>query len=336
MTMLTAAAAMHCLPKSAVAEAPAFRAKAPFSGVPTMLSDIDQLPQIQMGEFILQFELGEPTAHGKEVAIKELRETPERQKEATKELARLLEAETDLHYPKDNEEWLIRFLRPCKYYPESARDLIKRYYSFKVKHSDVYNNLKPSGEMNIFNHNILTVFPNRDQLGRRILVLELGKRWKHKQVTLDEVFKGAVIFLEAAMLEPETQICGAVVIFDMDGLSLQQTWQFTPPFAKRIVDWLQDSVPLRIKAIHIVNQPKIFNVVFALFKPFLREKLRSRIIFHGTDRESLHKHMSPKCLPAAYGGILESNRIDSDQWYQLLLKCDPEFDAINSYGYKKK
>jgi len=59
-------------------------------------------------------------------------------------------------------------------------------------------------------------------------------------VTLDEVFKGAVLFLEAAMLEPETQICGAVVIFDMDGLSLQQTWQFTPPFAKRIVDWLQD------------------------------------------------------------------------------------------------
>eukprot|EP00099_Drosophila_melanogaster_P018813 NP_609967.1 uncharacterized protein Dmel_CG10237, isoform B [Drosophila melanogaster] len=324
MTMLTTASAMRCLPS----EFPL--------GVPTMLSDIDQLPTLQVGDYTLQFELGEPTAQGKEVAIKELRETPERQKEASKELARLLEAETDLLYPKGNEEWLIRYLRPCKYYPESARDLIKRYYAFKVKHADVYTDLKPSNEANIFKHNILTVFPNRDQLGRRILVLELGKRWKHKQVTLDEVFKGAVLFLEAAMLEPETQICGAVVIFDMDGLSLQQTWQFTPPFAKRIVDWLQDSVPLRIKAIHIVNQPKIFQVVFALFKPFLKEKLRSRIIFHGTDRESLHKYMSPKCLPAAYGGFREASRIDSDQWYQLLLKCDTEFDTINSYGYKKK
>ncbi|SPP85483.1 alpha-tocopherol transfer protein-like isoform X2 [Drosophila guanche] len=305
-------------------------------GVPTMLSDLDQMPSIQLGDFTLQFELGEPTAMGKEVAIKELRETPERQKEAAKDLARLLEAEKDLLYPKDNQEWFIRFLRPCKYYPDSARDLIKRYYSFKVKHSDVYNNLKPSGEANIFQSNILTVFPNRDQCGRRVLVLELGKRWKHKQVSLDEVFKGAVIFLEAAMLEPETQIHGAVVIFDMDGLSLQQTWQFTPPFAKRIVDWLQDAVPLRIKAIHIVNQPKIFNVVFALFKPFLREKLRGRIIFHGTDRDSLHKYMSPKCLPPAYGGILELKRVNGDEWYKLLLKCDKEFDAINSYGYKKK
>jgi hypothetical protein len=41
------------------------------------------------------------------------------------------------------------------------------------------------------------------------------------------------------MLEPETQVAGAVLIFDMDGLSLQQVWQFTPPFAKRIVDLLQ-------------------------------------------------------------------------------------------------
>lgn len=116
---------------------------------------------------------------------------------------------------------------------------MKSYYGFKVKHKQLYDGLVPSKEANIFKHNIITVFPNRDQLGRRILVLELGKRWKHKEVNLDEVFKGCVLFMEAAMVEPETQVHGAVVIFDMDGLSLQQTWQFTPPFAKRIVDWLQ-------------------------------------------------------------------------------------------------
>lgn len=168
-----------------------------------------------------------------------------------------------------------------------------------------------------------------------IIFVSFSERWKHKEVTLDEVFKGCVVFLEAAMLEPETQVHGAVVIFDMDGLSLQQTWQFTPQFAKRIVDWLQDCVPMRVKAIHIVNQPKIFNVVFALFKPFLREKLRNRIYFHGTDRQTLHKHMSPKCLPPCYGGTSEIPRVNGDQWYDLLLKCDQEYYAINSYGYNK-
>ncbi|GJQ78458.1 hypothetical protein Trydic_g4707, partial [Trypoxylus dichotomus] len=212
---------------------------------------------------------------------------------------------------------------------------VKRYYAFKKKHHIFYDNLVPSNEKNIFEHDILTVLPARDQHFRRILVIELGKKWKHTKCTLDEVFKGCVLYLEAAMLENMTQVAGAVVIFDMDGLSMQQTWQFTPPFAKRIVDWLQDAMPCRIKNIHIINQPYIFNVVFALFKPFLREKLRKRIIFHGTDRKSLHSYLTPKCLPKSYGGTLEIPRITGVQWLELLNLCDEEFQAINSYGYDR-
>lgn len=54
---------------------------------------------------------------------------------------------------------------------------IKRYYSFKVKHHKQYDGLIPSKEQNIFNQNILAVLPVRDQLGRRILVLELGSAY---------------------------------------------------------------------------------------------------------------------------------------------------------------
>ncbi|XP_076243163.1 alpha-tocopherol transfer protein-like isoform X1 [Calliopsis andreniformis] len=301
----------------------------------TMLTEWEEMPSIQLGDFTLQFELGPPSAELQEVAKRELRESPELQKESVAQLKELLKAEKDLKVPLDNDAWLIRFLRPCKYYPESALKLVKSYYSFKVKHADIYKNLKPSTTKNVFEHNILTVLPSRDQHGRRILILELGKRWKHNKCNLDEVFKGCVLYLEAAMLEPATQIAGAVVIFDMDGLSLQQTWQFNPPIAKRIVDWLQDAVPLRIKNIHIINQPYIFNMVFALFKPFLREKLRSRIIFHGTDRKSLHQYISPKCLLECYGGTLQIPRVSGPEWLELLLKCDKEYDAINSYGYNK-
>ncbi|XP_017773256.1 PREDICTED: alpha-tocopherol transfer protein-like isoform X1 [Nicrophorus vespilloides] len=301
----------------------------------TMLSDLDELPSIKLGDFTLELEMGDLSPEMEEVAKNELRETPENVKPAMDKLREMLKAETDLKCPYDNDAWLVRFLRPCKFYPESAYELVKRYYAFKLKHHNVYDGLMPSKEKNIFEHDILTVQPNRDQHGRRILIIELGKRWKHNKCSLDEVFKGVVLYLEAAMLEPTTQVAGAVVIFDMDGLSLQQTWQFTPPFAKRIVDWLQDAIPCRVKNIHIVNQPYIFNMVFALFKPFLREKLKSRIIFHGTDRKSLHKYLDAACVSSVYGGTLDLPRVKGSQWLELLEMCDKEYVLINSYGYKK-
>lgn len=300
-----------------------------------LMSDLSEVPSLKLGDYVLQLEMEDLKPEVQEIARKELRETPDVKKEAIAAFRDLLKEEKDLKAPYHKESWMLRFLRPTKFYPESAHELVKRYYQFKQKHHNLYDGLVPSKNKNIFDHNILTVLPNRDQFGRRVLILELGKKWKHNKVSLDEVYKGAVLFLEAAMLEPETQVCGAVVIFDMDGLSLQQVWQFTPPFAKRIVDLLQDAIALRIKAIHVVNQPYIFNMVFALFKPFLREKLRGRIYFHGTDRDSLHNHMSPKCLPAQYAGTLELPRIDGPQWYKLLCMCEKEYEVINSYGYHK-
>lgn len=301
----------------------------------TMLSELDELPSIQIGDLVLRLEVDDLTPKVQEIARKELRETPEIKEEAMTALREMLREDKELKSPYENDPWLLRFLRPCKFYPESSYALIKRYYAFKTKHANIYDGLMPSNTTSVFEHNVLMVLPNRDQFGRRMLILELGKKWKHNQLSLDEVFKGAVLHLEAALLEPETQVCGAVVIFDMDGLSMAQTMQFTPPFAKRIVDWLQDCVPCRIKNLHVVNQPYIFNIVFALFKPFLKDKLKKRIVFHGTDRKSLHKYISPKCLNDTYGGTLEVPRISGNEWLKLLKMCDKEYEEINSYGYKK-
>ena len=98
---------------------------------------------------------------------------------------------------------------------------------------------------------------------------------------------------------------------------------------------------------------------------YQRTKFNLQIIFHGKDRKSLHKYMSPKCLPECYGGSLCIPRVTGNQWLELLMMCDKEFEgiailhinpyhliiffsfkyltnspillsAINSYGYPKK
>lgn len=60
-----------------------------------------------------------------EVARNELRETPEVREQAIKELRELLHEAKELNYG-DSDDFLLIFLRPCKFYPKSALELVSK------------------------------------------------------------------------------------------------------------------------------------------------------------------------------------------------------------------
>ena len=39
----------------------------------------------------------------------------------------------------------------------------------------------------------------------------------------------------------------------------------------------QEAFPMRFKGMHMIHEPAIFTYVFALIKPFMKEKLQSRV-----------------------------------------------------------
>lgn len=97
------------------------------------------------------------------------------------------------------------------------------------------------------------------------------------KVTIEDVFRGNMLVLEQIVREPETQIAGIVVILDMAGLSLNHAKFFTPYYAKRMVELVQETFPLRFKGFHIVNEPFYFDAVVMVLKPFLKDKIRKRV-----------------------------------------------------------
>ncbi|KAJ8684224.1 hypothetical protein QAD02_020016 [Eretmocerus hayati] len=261
-------------------------------------------PKLMIGKHEFRFDPTDPDEELLNRAAKELRETPENVEEALRILNDLLDGEPDLDIPR-NKEFLVRFLRPCKWYPESTFGLIKRFYKYKKTHPRYCENLLPSNEAPVLRAGILTPLPHRTSDGVRVILIEGGKKWKPKEISLDQFFRGVMLLLEAAVVEPRSQIAGVRVIIDMEGLSLSQVTYFTPSFAAAVVEFVQKCLPCRLKGIHIINQPFIFNMVFAFFKPFLQEKLRKRIHFHGTDRNALKKYFDAEILPQRFGGELE-------------------------------
>ncbi|XP_026756903.1 clavesin-1 [Galleria mellonella] len=271
----------------------------------------------------------------KEIAERELRETPERMREAIERLRELLKENDDLYF-SDDDEILTIFLRPCKWYPESALALMRRLAEFRRDNAALLDDLVPEHEEEAFlRHKMANVMKGRDHKGRRVLIVSVGGTWDPKKVSADQLFRLFYLIHVASLLEPESQVRGCVVIMDYKDMGMAQVRAMSPSFSKRLLTFIQDAMPMRLKEVHFVNQPYVFNLVWALFKPFIREKLKNRIFFHGTKMSSLHKHLAPSHLPADYGGELPAIDYSGADWYPALNDAIQHINNWNTYGFRK-
>lgn len=272
----------------------------------------------------------------KEKAAKELRETPEVVEDALTELRKLLKNEKSIYY-KDTDDILIRYLRPTKYYPESALALMKREAQFKEENKDLLKDLMPQQlEDVMINHNVVNVLVDRDQDGRRIMLHRAGGDWDTKKVSSDEVFQLFYLIHQGAVLEPATQVNGVVVILDFKNMGMAQVKQLGPSFSKRLLTFIQDAMPLRLKEVHIVNEPWVFKFVWAIFSPLIKPKLKGRLTFHGENWDKLHKFIPKQYLPADFGGSLPKMDYSSKDWYPVLRSLDDIIKENNTFGLVKK
>lgn len=117
----------------------------------------------------------------------------------------ILEDKT-LYYCTD-DDFLLIFLRPCKFYPESAYELMKRVADFRKKNAVLFYDLLPNDEKDaILNHNIINVLKTRDHKNRRIMIINAGKTWDPSKVTSDQILRMLYLVHLIALQEQEAQV----------------------------------------------------------------------------------------------------------------------------------
>lgn len=169
-------------------------------------------------------------------------------------------------------------------YPIYCTKQLRKIAEFKKEHAAALKDLMPDDEYSSFCENeVVNVLTNFDQDGRRILIVHCGDVWDPKKVTSEQLFRIFYLIHLAALVEEYTQVRGVVVIMDFSGLGMKQIASLTPMWSKRLLTFIQEAMPLRLKQVHMVNQPFLFKMVWALFKPFIQDKLNARVSFvHNT------------------------------------------------------
>ncbi|XP_063697577.1 retinaldehyde-binding protein 1-like [Culicoides brevitarsis] len=281
----------------------------------------------------IRLDYSELSEKDKEKARIELRETPENVEKGLKELRELLENDDTLFVCPEIKEYLMKFLRPTKFYAKSAYKLIRSYYEFREKYPEFSKNVLPKTAKLPFEQHCLIMNPKRDQHRRRILISKVAN-WDPAVVSINELFRAAQLAMEIAILEPVTQVNGYISIIDFKGLTLSQCLVVSPFHARMFMQWFQQAQPLRCKGVHVVNYPTVFAVLYGIFRPFMGAKVRKRMHFH-SDYKTLLEHVNADCLPKSYGGTMECEEPDGKLVAEILEESSDEFELAASFGVVK-
>ncbi|XP_043923660.1 alpha-tocopherol transfer protein [Protopterus annectens] len=229
-----------------------------------------------------------------------------------------------------SDTFLLRFLRARDFNIDLALKLLVNYHKWRDECPEISADVRPFPVIGLLHSGYHCVLKSRDRTGSRVLIYRIGQ-WDTKQFSAYQVFRVSLITSELIVQEIETQCNGLKAIFDLHGWKFAHALQITPTIAKRIAAVLTDSYPLKVRGIHLLNEPMIFHTVFALIKPFLSDKIKQRIWMHGSDyRESLGQHIPLDILPCEYGGQEASVDEICQEWTHFVMKCEEQLIRLSS------
>ncbi|XP_038622697.1 alpha-tocopherol transfer protein [Tachyglossus aculeatus] len=226
------------------------------------------------------------------------------------------------------DAFLLRFLRARDFHTDQAWKLMQNYHKWRAECPEISADLRPATILGLLRAGYHGVLRSRDQTGSRVLIYRIAQ-WDPKEFSAYDVFRVSLITSELIVKEVETQRNGIKAIFDLEGWQFAHAFQISPTVAKKIAAVLTDSFPLKVRGIHLINEPSFFHSVFMMIRPFLTEKIKQRIHLHGSNYEQTLTQHFPDILPVEYGGEDFSMEDLCKEWTDFIMKSEDYLHSIS-------
>jgi len=201
----------------------------------------------------------------------------------------------------EDDSFLIRYLRGSNWRVDTAVRLISSSHAQVQDYFPYMSAGTPLELDHVWNKNLVSIPEERDQHGRRVFIFRLGA-WNPQDITTHEFFTAAFTLFELVAQEERTQVAGITVVADIAGFGLRHLKSLGLSELQCLCNFLTGAFPLWFRKVHIVNNPRLFNMFLTLCKPLVNERLRENIVMHNCDLESLHSEVPLELLPSFLGG----------------------------------
>ena len=111
---------------------------------------------------------------------------------------------------------------------------------------------------------------------------------------------------------------GEIPIFDMTNVTFRHLTKIVLSTMRLFMKYSQESHPVIVQQIHIVNCGSLLNRLMMILKPFLKTEVAERIQTHLPNSNTLFKFIPREVLPKEYGGTSGSIEDIRKVWLEYL------------------
>jgi len=228
---------------------------------------------------------------------------------------------------RDDDAFLLRFLRAKKFNQKKAVNVLQNYHSVRKEFKEIFEQIDNFAVMQpIAEKGITCILEGKAKDGSAVMMSRNGLIDGKDDIYALMAY--GVIMIEKLLEDECIQICGMSSIRDLKDFSILIYTKISPIAMGRMTKIWQEAMPIRFKAAHVINEGTVYDVMMAIFKPFMKKKLLNRIHVHGSNYKAIHEFIDPCVLPPYLDGTGPSFEQLNKNWLDKFTEDWPQDTAL--------
>ncbi|CAH0718271.1 unnamed protein product, partial [Brenthis ino] len=221
------------------------------------------------------------------------------------------------HLPHDVEDVLLRrFYISCHKSFERVKRTIDLFFTIRSTAPELFLKRDPwSPEIRrVFEITDMLPLPNKTKENYKVFIYRLNNP-DYDLFNFVDAVKTFFMLADTRLTEEEDIPSGEIPIFDSANITLKFIGKVNLSVLRKYMVYTQESIPVRLKQVHVINAPSYISKIYAICKPLLKAEVAKMIKFHEPNSDSLYKDVPLELLPTEYGG--DAGSIDQIKRYWI-------------------
>ncbi|XP_054738091.1 uncharacterized protein LOC129244471 [Anastrepha obliqua] len=206
---------------------------------------------------------------------------------------------------RTSADFLIAFLRRCRYSLEQTKKRIEAFFNFHSKFPEIISHRRVTEKILAINHLGLQYFPEFPRCSDHaaIMISRMGGCCP-KRCHMREIMAYNMMVMEMIAQENDNAaIVGVCQIIDMSNMDVEHAAQLDGGLFRKWWYWMNYCSPLRINVIYCLNAPKEIQNWLTMLKTLHVKRETIPPLFMIKSLKELYQYIPQKCLPEEYGGV---------------------------------